>query len=42
MNTANSRANESNKFIYQFNLKYPDNRNIGLVNFSIYYTWKKN
>ena len=39
-------TNESNKFIYQFtdklNLKTPNNKNIGLVNLSIYYTWKKN
>ena len=44
MNTENSKANDSNKFIYQFtdklNLKTPNNKNIGLVNFSIYYTWK--
>ena len=36
-------TNESNKFIYQFtdklNLKTPNNKNIGLVNLSIYYTW---
>ena len=44
MNTENSKKNESNKFIYQFtdkcNLKTPNNKNIGLVNLSIYYTWK--
>ena len=44
MNTENSKTNESNKFIYQFtdklNLKNPNNKNIGLVNLSIYYTWK--
>ena len=44
MNTENSMTNESNKFIYQFtgklNLKTPNNKNIGLVNLSIYYTWK--
>ena len=44
MNTANSKTNESNKFIYQFtdkhNLKNPSNKNSGLVNLSIYYTWK--
>ena len=43
MNTLNSKTNESNKFIYQFtdkfNLKNP-NKNIALVNLSIYYTWK--
>ena len=43
-NTENSKMNESNKFIYQFtdkiNLKNPNNKNIGLVNLSIYYTWK--
>ena len=36
--------NESNKFIYQFseklNIKTPNNKNIGLVNLSIYYSWK--
>ena len=41
MNTKNSKTNESNKFIYQFtdkrNLKTPNNKNIGLVNLSIYY-----
>ena len=44
MNTENSKTNESNKFIYQFtdkiNLKNPNKKNIGLVNLSIYYTWK--
>ena len=44
MNTENSQTNEFNKFIYQFtdkrNLKYPNKKNIGLVNLSIYYTWK--
>ena len=44
MNKENSKTNESNKFIYQFtdklNLKTPNNKNIGLVNLSIYYTWK--
>ena len=44
MNTENSKTNESNKFIYQFtdklNLKTPNNKNVGLVNLSIYYTWK--
>ena len=44
MNTENSKTNESNKFIYQFtdkrNLKNPNNKNIGLVNLSIYCTWK--
>ena len=43
MNTENSKTNESNKFIYQFtdklNLKNP-NKNIGLVNLNIYYTWR--
>ena len=37
--------NESHKFIYQFteklNLKSPNNKNIGLVNLSIYYSWEK-
>ena len=44
MTTKNSQANESNKFIYQFtdklNLENPNSKNIGLVNLSIYYTWK--
>ena len=44
MNTENSKTNESNKFIYQFtdklNLSAPNNKNIGLINLSIYYTWK--
>ena len=43
MNTLNSKANESNRFIYQFNdklnLKNP-NKNMALANLSIYYTWK--
>ena len=45
MNAENSKTNESNKFIYQFNgklnLKIPNNKNIQLVNLSIHYTWKK-
>ena len=44
MNTENGKTNESNKFIYQLtdklNLKIPNNKNTGLVNLSIYYTWK--
>ena len=44
MNTENSKTNESNKFLYQFtdklNIKIPNKKNIGLVNLSIYYTWK--
>ena len=40
MNTENSNTNESNKFIYQFtdkfNLKTSNNKNIGLVNLSIW------
>ena len=44
MNTDNSKTDDSNKFIYQFtdklNLKTPNNKNIGLVNLSIYYAWK--
>ena len=44
INTKNSKTNESNKFIYQFtdkfNLKTPSNKNIGLINLSIYYMWK--
>ena len=43
MNTLNSKANESNKFMYQFtdklNPKNP-NKNMALANLSIYYTWK--
>ena len=45
MSTENSKTNESNKFIHQFtdklNLKTPNNKNIGLVNLSIYYAWEK-
>ena len=44
LNTENSKTNEPNKFIYQLtdklNLKTPNNKYIGLVNLSIYYTWK--
>ena len=44
LNTENSNTNESNKSIYQFtdklNLRIPNNKNIGLVNLSIYCTWK--
>ena len=44
MNTDNSKTNESNKFICQFtdklNLKCLNNKNIGLVNLSIYYAWR--
>ena len=44
MNNENSKTNDSNKFIYRFTdkliLKTPNNKNIGLVNLSIYYTWK--
>ena len=40
----NSKTNESNKFIYQFidkvNPKTSNNKNIGLVNLSIYCKWK--
>ena len=36
MNTLNSKANESNKFIYQFTA----NKNMALANLSIYYSWK--
>ena len=43
MNTLNSKANESNRFMYQFtdklNLKNP-NKNIALADLSIYYTRK--
>ena len=44
VNTENSKANESNKFVDKFtdkrDLKPPNNKNIGLVNLSIYCTWK--
>ena len=44
MNTDNSKTNEPNKFINQFtdklNFKNPSNKSTGLVNLSIYYTWK--
>ena len=40
MNTANSKTNEANKFVYYFtdklNLKNP-NKNTALANLSIYY-----
>ena len=43
MNTSNSKTSDPNKFINNFtdklNLKNP-NKNIALVNLSIYYTWK--
>ena len=43
MNSENSKANEYNRFIYQFtdklNLKNPHNENIRLFNLSIYYTF---
>ena len=44
LNTENGKKNESGKFIYQFtdklNFKTSNNKNIGLVNLSIYYTWR--
>ena len=44
MKIKNSKTNESNKFIYQFidkvNPKTSNNKNIGLVNLSIYCKWK--
>ena len=43
MNTSNSKTNRSNRFVYQFTdkLKLKNlNKNIALVNVSIYYTWK--
>ena len=44
MNTENYKTSESSKFIYQLtdkrNLKTPNNKHIGLINLSIYYTWK--
>ena len=43
MNTTNSKTKHLNKFVYnltdKLNLKNP-NKNIVLVNLSIYYTWK--
>ena len=43
VNTLNSKASESNRFLYQFtdklNLENP-NKNMALANLSIYYTWK--
>ena len=43
MDSENSKTNEPNKFIHYFtdklNLKNP-NKNLALVNLSIYYTWK--
>ena len=42
MDTENNKKSESDKFIYQIidklNLKNPHNKNIELVNLSIYYT----
>ena len=49
MNTANSKTDKANRFVYYFtdklNLKDPKipkdpNKNIALANLSIYYTWK--
>ena len=41
MNTENSKTSESNKCIHQFTDKLnPNNKNIGLINLSIYYNWK--
>ena len=44
MNTENSKTDESNKFIYRFtdqrNLKSSNNKYIGSVNLSSYYTWR--
>ena len=41
MNTLNSKTNESNRFIYQFNDKLDlVIKNMVLANLSIYYTWK--
>ena len=44
MNNENSKTDDSNNFIYRFTdkliLKTPNNKNIGLVNLSIYYTWR--
>ena len=41
MNTENSNTNESNNCIHQFTDKLnPNNKNIGLINLSIYYNWK--
>ena len=43
MNTENSKTNEPNKFVYQLtdHLNPKTRYNIGLINLSIYYTWKK-
>ena len=41
MNTENSNTNESNNCIHQFTDKLnTNNKNIGLINLSIYYNWK--
>ena len=41
MNTENSKTSESNKCIHQFTDKLnPNNKNIGLINLSIYYNRK--
>ena len=40
MNIENSKTKGTNKFTDKPNLKTPNNKNIGLVNLSIYYTWK--
>ena len=44
INSENSKTNDSNKLIDQFtdkrNLKTPNTKNNGLVNLSMYCTWK--
>ena len=44
MNTENSKANEPHRskldLTDKINLKNPNKKNIGLVNLSIYYSWK--
>ena len=45
MNTLNSKTNESNRFIYQFNDKLnfkSPNKNMALANLNIYYTTTTN
>ena len=43
MNTENNKTNEPNKFVYQLTdqLNPKTLYNIGLINLSICYTWKK-
>ena len=41
MSTEKSKTNESKKFSHYFTNKLNTNKNIALVNLSIYYAWKK-